>query len=386
MVKQVVYGVERDIDIPVAIAPTDEEQRAYDELLIGSQHGWFDSVYEDAKLHYRQWLPPLASPGGNGQREAQPKAVVVFSHGILGHVQNAWEIEYPPDNDDDKDGGKKQSSTNKRKLNVALLSETFTKQGYAFYAFDMYGHGFSEGTRWLIPESSYQNNKQDLINFCNQVVVKNHPNTPLFLSGESYGGCLTLHVAKHFQDNPIDEPAAKIFDSCLLLCPAIIGDLPPYPVYAMLRYALAPLFPTRTPFFMPNTLPPERIWRDPVVLDVHGGRERESMLGGGGTKFRLGTALGLVVALEECRGMIPSFNVPFCVAHGTEDAGVPIAGSELLCEQCQTPSSQREFFRVKDAYHDLLGDPAAEDVMRFCSNWIEKRLLQLEAKSDDLPN
>lgn len=372
MVKQIVYGVERDLDIPVDIAPTQDEQRGWDEILKGSQHGWFDSCHGGAKLHYRKWLPPDG---------VKPKAVIVFMHGILGHVQNAWEIEYPKDHDDnDDDGKKKTTKPTKRKLNVALMSETFLSRGYALFGFDMYGHGFSDGTRWWIP-NSYETNKTDYINFVNKVVMKEFecgnageapPPPPLFLMGESYGGCLTLHVAKHFQDHPDDAPAT--FKGCVLICPAIIGDLPPYPVYALLRYALAPLFPLRTPFFMPNTLPPERIWRDPFVLRAHAGRESGSMLAGGGNKFRLGTALGLVIALEECRAFLPDFNVPFCVAHGVKDEGVPIAGSDLLWEQCKTPQEQRDFLRLPDAYHDLLGDPDAEQVIEFCAKWIDKRL------------
>ena len=84
----------------------------------------------------------------------------------------------------------------------------------------------------------------DVINFVKLVAGKHPANIPLFVSGESFGGCLALLASKYFQDHPHEAPSN--FDSTLLICPAIDGDLPPLPVYLLLRYVLAPMFPTKT--------------------------------------------------------------------------------------------------------------------------------------------
>jgi alpha-beta hydrolase superfamily lysophospholipase len=203
------------------------------------------------------------------------------------------------------------------------------KENMAVYMPDMYGHGYSEGTRFLIPVT-WKNNLQDLLHFVDLVAKEQGDSVPLFVMGESYGGTLTLHAAKYYQDNP--EAAPKSFKGILLTGPAIVGDLPPAPVVFVLRYLLAPYFPAWTPFFMPNPVSPERIWRDPQVLAKRTEKRYKEMgIDGSGLPFKLGSAANMLTALEEVRTKaIPGFKVPFCVIHGTKDAGVPIAGSDLL--------------------------------------------------------
>lgn len=76
MVKHQIFGVERDIDIPADVFPTENELKELEDLAtvagVQSEHGWFDSSYKGAKLHYQKWLP-----AGN-----KPKAIVVYMHGI----------------------------------------------------------------------------------------------------------------------------------------------------------------------------------------------------------------------------------------------------------------------------------------------------------------
>jgi hypothetical protein len=71
MVKHKIFGVERDIDIPSDVFPTESEMAKLEDCMPGCKHGWFDSVVDGAKLHYRKWLP-----------KGKPKAIVIFMHGI----------------------------------------------------------------------------------------------------------------------------------------------------------------------------------------------------------------------------------------------------------------------------------------------------------------
>jgi alpha-beta hydrolase superfamily lysophospholipase len=212
MVIHKVYGAEVDIEIPTEVFPTKEEIDAMEAATPGCQHGWFESTYENAKLHYRYWVP---------ENEEKPKGVVIFMHGISTHTGKGLII-------------------NGRKLATTLMVDSFLEKGIAVYSFELYGHGFSEGTRQLIPKS-WEYNKSDYIKFCNLVADRHAKKIPLFLMGESYGGCLSIHVAKYFQEHPLDGPSN--FDSIILSAPAIEGDLPGFPVYQILRYGLAPWFP-----------------------------------------------------------------------------------------------------------------------------------------------
>ena len=346
MVTHKVFGVERDIDIPADTFPTDDELKALECTMPGCEHGWFDSVVDAAKLHYRKWVP---------SQQTKPAAIIIFMHGISTHAGKAFVL---------KDG---------RKINLALQAEAALQEGYATYAYDLYGHGFSEGKRFYIPEC-WENNLKDYVNFIHLVASKHDDDIPIFLMGESYGCTLTIHAAKQFQDNPSSGP--KNFDSIILTAPAIIGDLPPYPVYFLLRYVLAPRYPKWRPFFMPNPISADRIWRDPEVLALRTDERFVEMgIDGSGIPFRLGTALSLVLALDDVRSKaIPGFNVPYCILHGTDDYGVPITGSEYMWKTAATPEADREFHKIDGAYHDLFADPEAEKCMGLVVDWVKKRL------------
>jgi hypothetical protein len=70
-----VFGIEREIDISVEVFPTKEELNEMEGRMPPCEHGWFDSVYDSAKLHYRAWVPASNNP----------RAVVIFMHGIHTH-------------------------------------------------------------------------------------------------------------------------------------------------------------------------------------------------------------------------------------------------------------------------------------------------------------
>jgi acylglycerol lipase len=353
MPKYQIFGAEPDIEIPKDCFIKDDELEKMEASMPGCEHGWFNSVYQDAKLHYRKWLPKNSS---------KPKGIVVQMHGISASCGRGLVL-----------GGGKDGNGNHRKLNTSLEAQVLVEQeGYALYAFEQYGHGFSEGTRFLIPQT-WQNNLQDYVQFCNLVSDEHDKDIPFYLQGESYGGCLTIHAAKQFQNDPSSGPSN--FDSILLVAPAIQGDLPPTPVYQILRYGLAPLFPEWTPFFMPNPISPDRIWRDEEVRKIRSSaRSIEMALEGGGNPFRLGTALNLVLALEEVRSSaIPGLKVPFLILHGTCDYGVMIQGSEFMMDKADTPMEDKELHRIEGAYHDLFGDPLAEECMEHTRKWILKR-------------
>jgi acylglycerol lipase len=236
----------------------------------------------------------------------------------------------------------------------------------------MYGHGFSEGTRFYVPD--WIEMRDDAINFC-KLVAKETPNDiPLFLCGESIGGCITIMMSRYFQDHPDEAPIN--FDSSLFICPAIVADVPPFPVYHLLRYVLSPIRPKWRPFFMPNTISPERIWVDEkVCAEYSNPRKLEMQVDACGIPFRLGTAVNMLLALEEVRAKaIPGFNKPFCIVHGDMDEGVPITGSKLLFEGCATPTDQKEFHTIPEAHHGLLADPKAEEAVDHLSKFAQARM------------
>ena len=90
----------------------------------------------------------------------------------------------------------------------------------------------------------------------------------------------------------------------------------------------------------------------------------------------LQTSSTLIEAMKYVRNdCIPGFNVPFCALHGTADRAVPIAGAlEYFLERVDTPQEDQAVKRVGGAYHDLFGDPTAEENLDFILDWVKKRI------------
>jgi hypothetical protein len=138
-------------------------------------HGWFESSYQSAKLHYRKWLPPATTTDTAQTAPRSPRAVVIFMHGISTHSGKAFVRTPLLDND----GATTTESCRRRCLGVALLAEVLVQRPHdiAVYAFDQYGHGLSEGERYWIPDS-WTTNRDDYITFC-RLVSAAHPNVPI---------------------------------------------------------------------------------------------------------------------------------------------------------------------------------------------------------------
>eukprot|EP00529_Nitzschia_sp_RCC80_P026115 CAMPEP_0113455574 /NCGR_PEP_ID=MMETSP0014_2-20120614/8445_1 /TAXON_ID=2857 /ORGANISM="Nitzschia sp." /LENGTH=345 /DNA_ID=CAMNT_0000347007 /DNA_START=287 /DNA_END=1324 /DNA_ORIENTATION=- /assembly_acc=CAM_ASM_000159 len=339
-----VFGKIVNIDIPEDVFPTSEDIERVEKEVPNCHHGWYKSVTDQVDLHYRQW-DAVATSG----KSSTPKGILIFTHGIHSHCGHGGHI-----------GGMARDAS--------LLVETFTTMGLKVYARDMYGHGFSEGTRFFIP--SWRGMVDDLVNFIKLVADENASDPPIILCGESIGGCLTVLAAKELQDS------LPNLDSTLLICPAIEGDMPPFPVYQILRYILAPMYPKWRPSFMPDTISPERIWKDDDVREYYMQPcFQQTQLDACGLKFRLGTALAMVFAIDDVqKNAVPALKIPFCICHGSDDEGVPLSGSQYLFDKSATPTNDKELHIIEGAYHGLLADPKSPEVMEHLKAFVDKRL------------
>mmetsp|Transcript_30718 Transcript_30718/g.46547 ORF Transcript_30718/g.46547 Transcript_30718/m.46547 type:complete len:388 (-) Transcript_30718:1855-3018(-) len=338
------WGKKVRLGIPVDNFPTNDEQKKMEDTMPGCIHGWFESSTEGAQLHYRKFLP-----------SSKPKAVVVFHHGIKTH------------------SGASFLTSNGRKLNLALQVERFVeKEGFALYAMDMYGHGYSEGRRMFI--NDYKSNANDLASFCRLAASEHADDTPLFLMGHSFGGALTLLVANLFQNDTESAPSG--FKGIALVAPAIVADLPPPPVVFILCRILAVLYPTWTPFFMPNPVNPERIWREAEACKLHTDPQYKKMgLDTAGTPLMLQTAAECMSAVDEIqKDVIPNLKTPFCCIHGKKDYATKVEGTVYLEEKALTPKEDQSVHCLEDGYHDLFADPLAEQTMTILTTWMNDRI------------
>lgn len=340
-----------DIEIPEDVFPDDAWLREQDELFDNPEHGWFESSHERKRLHYRKNVPSSDGNDGGGVR-----AVVVWHHGICGQSGFGMKI-------------------GDRYTDQALRIRRMAEAGVAVYSFDALGHGFSEGERFYIPDGRWEINRDDLVSFC-KMAGEDFQDVPLFVSGDSYGGCLALHAAHYFQEHPEERPAR--FVGGTLNCPAIEADLPPKPVEWFLRYGLAPLFPRWTPFFMPHPITAERIWKDEEARAYFSDDEKMHGLSVGGKPFCLGTAVGLLVSLREAQRISHSFRLPFHISHGDEDHGVTLSGSQHLYKHSETPEAEKSLHVVAGGYHGMFSQEDARDILDHEIQWIQDWIRESE--------
>lgn len=154
-----------------------------------------------------------------------------------------------------------------------------------------------------------------------------------------------------------------------------MAKLPSTPIITVLT-GLATLFPTWIPSFMPNSVTPDKIWKNENVMkEFTSARRGEMSLNGGGRALCLGTALALVRTLQNVREeAIPGLSVPYFVAHGSHDFGVPLAGTEYLVEHSTTPEEDRSVRIIDGGYHCLLSEDDREDTAGALIDWMNSRV------------
>ena len=360
MVQHRIFGVERDIDISVEDFPTPERLQELEAPLDanGCQHGWFPSTFvgnrkrpKTIQLHYRFFLP-------SSKNNSSPKAVVVFMHGLHNHSGCAHVMPY-----------------SKSKRNMAALSTEFLSKDMAVYAFDLLGHGYSEGHRFVLPSADVL--IDDYLTFV-KLVVKKHPDVPLFLMGESLGGNLTLQVARHYQDYPDERPPQ--FVGLALIAPAIYPTNIYWPQQTLF-YSISPFVGHwRPPAWIPSPIRETNIWRDPeriALAQAHNGIQAPPSQHP--PYLSLWTLCVLMRRVRDTA--IPGLKVPFCVAHGRKDVAIPIVGSEWLVEQALEAGLAEEDCTLQsypEALHDLLSEPEAEGMVTWLVDWMSERVQRLQ--------
>jgi alpha-beta hydrolase superfamily lysophospholipase len=103
---------------------------------------------------------------------------------------------------------------------------------------------------------------------------------------------------------------------------------------------------------------------------------KKTGLEGRGSKMRLGTAVGCVSAMEAVNHKsIPGFTVPFCIIHGTDDAGVKFEGSQHMLKTASTPEDDKELHPIEGSFHESLADPlCADECIGHWMKFLQKRL------------
>lgn len=230
------------------------------------------------------------------------------------------------------------------------LADLFTRHGYHVHAFDLRGHGKSEGKRGHIP--SYDCVMHDIEQYF-MGVQSQYESLPIFLYGHSMGGNLAIN----FLLRKVPELAGVIATS-----PALRpGFRPPIwkrAVGQIVRF----IWPSLT---LKNGLDPKALTRSPSVEHYY---EKDPLV-----HSRLSVELGLSI-LESGEWAIEhahEIHAPLYLIHGKKDRITsPDATQEFIERAEQTPI----FFHLyENMYHELHNEPEREMVLENIIAWLDAR-------------
>ena len=275
--------------------------------LIAHESGSFEGAH-GTRLFEQSWHP-----------SGKTRAVIVIHHGLKSHSEH-----------------------------YADFARRAASIGYAVYAYDMRGHGRSEGPRATLDD--FEDLTSDLATFMGRVKMR-EPAAPVFLMGHSVGGAVvTLYT---------EERKPKLA-GLIVLAAAIRVDSPP------IVAAAAPLSALLTPNFPALDVPNSAFSRDSaVVADM----DKDPLIyQPPGPARSIG---GLVAAIEKIWAHADEIDVPILGLHGTADKATDPRGTIDLVNGVH--SSDKKLLLYKGLYHDMFHEPEHEQVLGDVFAWLKAR-------------
>jgi alpha-beta hydrolase superfamily lysophospholipase len=268
------------------------------------------------QLYERRWLPAEGV-----LKSSDPRSVVALVHGATEHSGR-----------------------------YAHLADFLNRHGYVVAAFDLRGHGRSEGRRMFA--ASFEQYLDDLDRFLSRL-RQAWPACSLFLLGHSMGGAIATRFA-------LMRP--EKVDGLMLSGPTLQLGTDISPLKATLATLVARLLP-RLPVEKLNAA---HISRDEAVVRRY---KADPLVFRGG--IPAATAAAVIGALQRIEETEDELRVPLLLMHGTADQMADPEGSKRLYRRA---GSKDKTLRLYEGYyHEVLNEPGKEQVMEDLLTWMEER-------------
>ncbi len=230
------------------------------------------------------------------------------------------------------------------------LAEALGAGGFAFFAFDLRGHGRSQGARGHI--SSIEDFLGD-IDLLLEKARAQYPGLPLILYGHSLGGILVLHYSLK------RKPEVK---GVVAASSGLRTALEKQPAKVMLARALGFLFPTVA---IPSGLEAEAISRDSAVVQAY---RADPLVH---DKMTLGFGREMLGVVSWTLEHAAEFPLPLLLMHGKADR---IAFPEGSSEFAAAAKEKSTLVLWDDAYHELHNEPEKAEVFKTMMIWMDARV------------
>jgi alpha-beta hydrolase superfamily lysophospholipase len=271
----------------------------------------------DGTQRYAQWWLP----------DGEPQASVVIVHGLGEHSQRYQHV-----------------------------AEFFNQHGIALLAYDLRGHGRSEGTRGDV--TSFDAASQDVTQALEQA-QRIAPGAPQFIYGHSLGGALSLYYL--FNCKPQ-------ITGMVVTAPGLSTE-EPVPAWKMtLGKILAKISPS-TP--MDNGLDFDSLCSDPVIVE----RYRTDPLVH--PKITAGFGVDLINQGEWIRGMKHS-PLPLLIMQGTGDHVIAAQTNIAFAENLEGNVTLKVW---KDFCHELHNEPQWQEVLNYVMGWMHAQMAALDPEN-----
>ena len=274
------------------------------------QDGFFNDA-RGGKVYWQTWLPT-----------GEPRAVLVIVHGLAEH------------------GGR-----------YGNLVHHFVPRSVAVCAHDHPGHGRSDGPRVYIRRFA------DLLDVLGSNVKRiqaQHPDSPLFLIGHSFGALIAARFLLDHQDAfagaVVSGSLVKVPDhvsSFTVACSRVLSALIP-------KVGLVGLDPTG-------------ISRDPAVVRAY---LDDPLVYHGKTTARLGCEM--LKCMRRVSAEASRITLPILILHGGEDRLVDLAAAQMLHER--VGSADKTLIVYDGLHHEVYNEPEHPDVLADVEAWMNERI------------
>ncbi len=230
------------------------------------------------------------------------------------------------------------------------VARYLTDKGIAVYAYDLRGHGRSEGKTAYVER--FELLLKDLTAALDWVRGK-EKDSPIFLFGHSMSGAVvTLYVATRqpqLEGVILSGAALKISE-----------DISPF------LQRISGLLGTLAPTLKVVKLDPKLVSRDPAMVKAY---VEDPMVYTGLVYNRTGAEM--IKGTQQVQKALRNFNLPVLILHGTGDGLADPEGSRLLYQQAATEDKTLKLY--EGAYHELVNEINREEVLADIYEWINLR-------------
>lgn len=265
----------------------------------------------NTSIYYQTWLP-----------EMDTKAVLLVVHGLGEHSGRYGNVV-----------------------------NHFVPLGYAVYAFDLIGHGKSEGMREYIERFE---DYTDLLTMFYTQVISWQPGKPIFLLGHSMGGTIACYYLldhqEQFKGAVISAPLIKLSDT---ISPATVR--------------MGKILSRLAPKAGLLTLDASLISRDPAVVAAY---VNDPLVFHQKTTARLSAEL--LRAMLRVAAEIHKISTPFIAVQASEDKLVDPGGAQMLYDQASSRDKTLKIY--PGLYHEVFNEPERAQVLGDVETWLEARV------------